>query len=179
MIRINRRDIVTCIVLSFLTFGLYAVYWEYLLIKNTKAIKNDPSGCAGEMFGLIFVPLYSIYWWYMRGKAVRDEFEKQGVAVSGNELAYLILRLFGLHLISMAIMQNDFNTLLLRGEDPFAEDPELAPHVDGEDGVCDFCGEHKPVTARVLKDINGTRYRNLCDDCYKNWKAQIDNKAVL
>lgn len=111
MIPINKRRIGACIILSLITFGIYSIYWEYLLVKNTRAIQKDDSSCTGEMFCLIFVPFYSLYWWFTRGKLVRDEFSKHGFSASSNETAFLVLALFGLGIVAMAIMQNDFNSL--------------------------------------------------------------------
>ena len=111
MIPINKRSIGSCIILSLITFGIYSIYWEYLLVKNTRAIKKDDSSCTGEMLCLIFVPFYPLYWWFTRGKLVRDEFSKHGYSASSNETAFLVLALFGLGIVAMAIMQNDFNSL--------------------------------------------------------------------
>ena len=74
-------------------------------------IKKDNSSCTGEMLCLIFVPFCSIYWWFTRGKLVKDEFASHGYTATGNEIAYLVLGLFCLGIVSMAIMQNDFNSL--------------------------------------------------------------------
>lgn len=111
MIPINKRSIGSCIILSLITFGIYSIYWEYLLVKNTRAIKKDDSSCTGEMLCLIFVPFYSLYWWFTRGKLVRDEFSKHGYSASSNETVFLVLALFGLGIVAMAIMQKDFNSL--------------------------------------------------------------------
>ena len=111
MSQINKRPIAMCILLSIVTLGIYLIYWEYLLVKNTKAIKNDTSSCTSEMLCLIFVPFYFIYWCFTRGKLVKDQFASLGYTATGNETAYLILGIFGLGIISMAIMQNDFNSL--------------------------------------------------------------------
>ena len=111
MIPINKRNIATSFLLSIVTFGIYLIYWEYLLVKNTRTIKRDESSCTGEMLCLIFVPFYSLYWWFTRGKTVKDEFANRGYSATGNEIAYLVLGIFGLSIVSMAIMQNDFNSL--------------------------------------------------------------------
>lgn len=108
---ISKRSIGMSILLSFLTVGVYLIYWEYKLVKNVKALKNDTSGCAGEMLCLLFVPFYSYYWWYTRGKTVKEEFSARSLSCSGNETAYLLLFIFGLGLIAVAIMQNDFNSI--------------------------------------------------------------------
>ena len=111
MIHVHKRKIWICVLLSIITFGIYYVYWQYLLLKNVKAINKDETKCTKEMLCLIFVPLYPIYWWFTRGKIVRDRAAEAGCSVAGNENAYLLLNIFKLNIISMAIMQNDFNSL--------------------------------------------------------------------
>ena len=111
MITINKRNIGVCILLSFLTFGIYKFYWAYLLIENTRAVKKDQSSCTGEAVCLFFVPFYSLYWWYSRGEIVKESFADHCYIAKGNAGLYLVLGLFGLSIISMAIMQNDFNSL--------------------------------------------------------------------
>ena len=108
---INKRKIGICILLSFVTFGIYLIYWKYLLVKNTRELKNNRSSCVGEMLCLIFVPFYSLYWWFTRGKTVKNVFTESGYHAAGNSILYLILGIFGLEIVSMAIMQNDFNSL--------------------------------------------------------------------
>ena len=62
MIKINKRKIAVSIVLSIIFAGIYPLYWQYLLVKNTRTIKGNNSNCLGEMLCLIFVPFYDIYW---------------------------------------------------------------------------------------------------------------------
>lgn len=107
---LNRRKIAVCILLSIVTLGIYQIYWLYLLVKNTRLLKKSESGCVVEMLCLIFVPFYPLYWWFTRGKMMKEKFAEYGSSSIGNENAYLILGIFGLSIISMAIMQNDFNS---------------------------------------------------------------------
>ena len=111
MIPINKRKIWVSILLSIVTFGIYQIYWQYLLVKNIRAIQKDESSCTGEMLCLILIPFYFLFWWFTRGKIVKDKFAEHGYTASGNETAYLILGIFGLAIVSMAIMQNDFNSI--------------------------------------------------------------------
>ena len=96
MIPVNKRSVGMCILLSILTLGIYSIYWEYLLVKNTRMLKKDESSCTGEMLCLVFVPFYSLYWWFTRGKLVNSEFSKHGYSASSNETVFIILALFGL-----------------------------------------------------------------------------------
>jgi len=111
MIPINKRNIQTCILLTIFTCGIYGIYWNYLLVKNIRAITKDSNSCTGEMLCLTLVPFYSVYWWYTRGRVVKDQFAEHGYSAKGSEIAFLILALHGLSIVSMAIMQSDFNAL--------------------------------------------------------------------
>ena len=111
MIQINKRNTAKCILLSIITLGIYGIYWLYLLVKNIRSIQKNTASCTGEMLCLIFVPFYSLYWWYTRGEKVKQEFSQHNYSSTGNGIVYLILAIFGLSIVSMAIMQSDFNSL--------------------------------------------------------------------
>ena len=111
MIQINKRSISMCILLSIITCGIYGIYWMYLLVKNTRSIQKNTDNCKGEMLCLIFVPFYSLYWWYTRGEKVRQGFAEHAYNATGGGVVYLVLVILGLSIVSMAIMQSDFNSL--------------------------------------------------------------------
>jgi len=115
VIQINKRKIGMCILLSIVTLGIYEIYWMYLLVKNNRSLKGNTESCTGEMLCLMFVPFYSLYWWYTRGTRMKYEFVKYKHNASGSGILYLILELLGLGIVSMAIMQNDFNSLKSEG----------------------------------------------------------------
>ena len=110
-IAVFKRRVGICILLSIVTFGIYAIYWQYLLVKNVRAIKGDDSNCTGEMLCLLFVPFYSLYWWFTRGDAVKKHLSDNCKFSSSSGALYLVLAIFGLSIVAAAIMQNDFNTL--------------------------------------------------------------------
>ncbi len=112
LIPINKRKIGVSILLSIITLGIYKIYWIYLLVKNIKSIQKNNSNCTREMLCIVFVPFYSLYWWYTKGKIVKDKFVDHKYSAAGNEIVYLILGIFCLSIVSMSIMQNDFNSLV-------------------------------------------------------------------
>ena len=114
MERINRRKITICILLSVLTFGIYYLYWKYMMVKNTRFAASNGSRLWVETICFLFIPIYPLYWWYTRGKLMREVFQSKEISASGNETAYLILSMFGLEIVSMAIMQKDFNAYSLK-----------------------------------------------------------------
>ena len=108
---VEKRNIVSCIILSFITFGIYYIYWKYLLVKNSRILKNDKSDSFGELFCFAFIPFYPYFWWITRGKSTREILTSQGYSINTNEVIFLILAIFGLEIVSMSIMQSDFNSL--------------------------------------------------------------------
>ncbi len=109
--KINKRKIGASIFLTIISLGIYSIYWQYLLIKNTKALVKDDSSCLREMLLIFFVPFYSLYWFYTRGDIVKGMVEWNGSkkAASGKELMIYRLLWLGFGLVPMLIMQNDFN----------------------------------------------------------------------
>lgn len=97
--------------LSIITGRIYAIYWMYLLVKNVRALKQDNSSCTGEMLCLLFVPFYALYWWYTRGNDVKSLLDARDYHISSTGTLYLVLSIFGLGIVAMAIIQNDFNAL--------------------------------------------------------------------
>ncbi len=110
-IGISERSVGMSIFLTLITFGIYGIYWQYLLVKNTRAITRNESSCVGEMICLLFVPFYSLYWWFTRGELMKNEFSKRDYNVSSSGAIFLVLSIFGLGIVASAIMQNDFNSL--------------------------------------------------------------------
>ncbi len=108
---VNQRSIGMAIFMSIITLGIYGIYWYYLLVQNVRVITGSQKGCGGEVACIMFVPFYSLYWWYTRGETVKNEFTKRRYNVSISGAIALVLSLFGLGIIAMAIMQNDFNSL--------------------------------------------------------------------
>lgn len=111
MIPINKRKISISVLFSVLTFGIYAIHWVCLLVENNRSINKNESSTIREVLCLLFVPFYNYYWWYTRGYNVKEQFLAHGYTAKSNGLLFLILCIFGLNIVSMAIMQSDFNSL--------------------------------------------------------------------
>lgn len=100
------RSIAWCIILSFLTCGIYPLFWM-VGMNNEFARQNDeiPNGVMMIFLCFITCGIYYFIWNYKMG----FEIEKAGGNNDG--ILYLILALFGLGLISLALMQVQENHL--------------------------------------------------------------------
>jgi hypothetical protein len=103
------KSIGVCILLAFLTGGIYYIIWLYSICKRIKLLAGESPECGGELCLMIFVPFYAYYWMYTRSKKLCDAAYRHGVRLNDNSAVNLILMLFGLGMISTALMQNDLN----------------------------------------------------------------------
>lgn len=106
----NQRNVLTCILLSIVTCGLYGIYWVYALNNDVARINNDPEdGGTVLLLSLITCGIYYIIWQYKMGEKI----EQAGGRNDG--VVYLILSLFSLGIVSSALMQTEINNLQNRG----------------------------------------------------------------
>ena len=113
----KNRSLLTVIVLTIVTCGIYGIYWFISVtneIENDLADKSDgccTNGISAFLLTLITCGIYGLYWWYKEAKRMAVLGEIRGVNISDNSVAYLVLSLFGLSIVSTALMQNDMNAI--------------------------------------------------------------------
>lgn len=105
-------DIAKSIIFSIITLGIYGIIWLYKMARTIKTINNDKSSSGGEIVCLMLVPFYMIYWVFTRTKIIKAQADKRNLKISDNAVLYLVLSLFGLNIISVALMQNDLNMVI-------------------------------------------------------------------
>lgn len=107
----QKRSIVLCIVFSIITCGIYTLYWMVKVNDdlNTLAKRDGTSGGMVILFSIITCGIYGWYWLYQMGKAVETIHMKYNEACGSAQILYLVLGLFGLSIVSMALMQDEVN----------------------------------------------------------------------
>ena len=112
----TKRSLPLAIVLSFVTLGVYAFYWVYALTEDAHAAAGERTTASGGMvilFSIITCGIYSLYWLYKMGETIIMAKQKRGMAVDTNlPIIYLVLALFGLGIVSYALMQNALNDII-------------------------------------------------------------------
>lgn len=110
---IKERNIVTCILLSIITCGIYGIYWFITLTDDASRANDDPNftGVKAFLLTLITCGIYGIYWNYKIGKEVFEANQKRGITSSDNSALYLILSILGLSIVTYCIVQSELNTL--------------------------------------------------------------------
>lgn len=101
-----KRNLVGAVILSFLTFGIYGIYWFVKLTNETNELTNSEYASGGLAFFLTIITfgIYGIYWAYAMGKKV-NKMENS----DNNEVLYLILTIFGVGLIVYILAQKAIN----------------------------------------------------------------------
>ena len=114
---IKRRDIVTSILLSFVTCGIYGIFWFISITDDARIVSGDDRLSGGKCFLLTLVTcgIYGFYWAYLMGKAIMQAKAKNDMPADDNAMLYLILQIFGLGIVVYCLVQNDLNAIADKG----------------------------------------------------------------
>ena len=99
----TNRSVVTFIILSIVTCGIYLIYWQIVTQDelNRLTSEDEPSGVVCFLLSLVTCGIYGIYWAYKLG----DRIGKQ----SGNSNLGIVNLV--LNIVGYAITQNEMNKL--------------------------------------------------------------------
>ena len=108
---VKNRNIALCIILTFVTCGIYMWYWFVCLTNDTNYLageQDDTSGGMALLLTLVACGIYGLFWAYRRGDKVDKAKQNHGEPASNGGVLYLILYLFG-GVIALALIQNEVN----------------------------------------------------------------------
>ena len=111
---IQKRNIVTCILLSLVTCGIYGIVWFINMTDDVAYLSEDPEMSGGKafLFTLITCGIYSFFCAYKMGKNVYRAQLKRNITASDNSVLYVILQVFGLGIVNYCLIQNDINNMI-------------------------------------------------------------------
>lgn len=111
---IQEKNLVTNIILSIVTCGIYGIIWFIGLTDDAKTVSKDEtmqSGGVAFLLTLITCGIYGYYWAYKMGKLINQGKLNNNMQEDDKSVLYLILQLCGLGIVNWALMQNDLNEL--------------------------------------------------------------------
>ncbi len=112
---IKERNIALCVILSIVTIGIYAIYWQVVMVNdlNTAANRpNDTSGIVVFLLTLVTCSIYFWYWSYQAGAKVQEAQAQRGLPADSNQgVIYLVLSVFGLSIVTYCLIQNELNKM--------------------------------------------------------------------
>lgn len=109
---IKEKNIVVSILLSFVTCGIYSLYWWFTITDDVDNISENPTkrnGVVIILLSLVTCGIYSFYYWYQNGKLMEEANQRKGVNGTSNSILYLILSIFGLSIVNYVLVQSDIN----------------------------------------------------------------------
>lgn len=106
---IKKRNIVTAIILSIITCGIYAIYWAIMLAKEAVSVNDSNDNGLVEILLMIFLPFLGFF---LAEQKLAKGCAAKGIAHNDNSILYLILGLVGLSIVNFCMMQNDLNKIV-------------------------------------------------------------------
>ena len=105
---IKQRNIVTCILLTLITCGIYGIYWVIMMAREAVSVKDPADSAVLEIVLMLFLPFLGFF---MAEKKFAEGCAEKGIAHNDNSVIYLILGLVGLGIVNFCMMQNDLNKI--------------------------------------------------------------------
>ena len=111
---IQTRSVGMSIFLSIITCGLYGIYWFICLTNEINELSGEysPTGGVAFLLSIITCGIYTFIWSYNMGKRMHAAQLRAGVHTSDNSILYIILNIFGLVIVTYALLQSDINTMV-------------------------------------------------------------------
>ena len=106
---IQPRNIVTAIIFTILTCGIYSIYWFIVMTDELNRLtkeENDMSGGLSFVLTLITCGIYGYFWAYKMGQKV-DKLTGNSNGYTG--IIYILLMVFGLEIVDLALIQDCIN----------------------------------------------------------------------
>lgn len=110
---VRERSIVTAIILTILTCGLYSIYWMIKVNDDALKVANEKGtgGVEVVLFTILTCGIYGFFWAYKMGSCT-DKIKGSNNGVLG--VLYIILHFFGLSIVYMALTQYEINNKVRR-----------------------------------------------------------------
>ena len=108
---IKNRSIALCILFTFLTCGIYGLYWMASINNDINKIANraGQSGATIVLLTIFTCGIYGWVWMYNSGDTLDRVRVANGEPANGLVWLYILLAVFGLSIVSYALIQSEIN----------------------------------------------------------------------
>lgn len=111
-ITFNERNIPLCILLSIVTCGIYGIVWMFSVTHDLSAATTANNDSHSIPMWPFFVTcgIYIYIWAYLCGQRIdliNERFNSQSSKYT--PLIYILLEIFGLHIVVVSLIQNELN----------------------------------------------------------------------
>ena len=111
---VEQRSIVTYIILTIVTCGIFGIYWFVCLTNDVNTVSGDINGTSGGvavLLSIVTCGIYGLYWAYKQGDKIDFAKRQRGVPSTNTGIMYLLLSVFGLGIVAYGMMQDELNRL--------------------------------------------------------------------
>ena len=111
---IQKRNIVLYIILTFVTCGLFGIYWFCTLNDDTNKVSGHPeamNGVVALLLSIVTCGIFTLIWMYQMGTRIDEAKTKRGMPSGNAGPMYLILTLAGCGFVAEVILQSELNKL--------------------------------------------------------------------
>ena len=125
--QLEKRNIGVCVLLTFVTCGIYGIYWVVKMMREAVQIKDEmDNGLAEILLGIFLCPVG----FYMAEKKFSEGCQARGIQHEDRSILYLILGFVGLGIADYIMLQSDLNKVadLQAGVAPFEQVPYQDPY---------------------------------------------------
>ena len=107
---IEKRSIPLAIFFAIITCGIYMIYWEYKVLDSLYKANGIPSTAGTDvLLSIVTCGIYGIYMLYRAGRMESDAMHRYNLPEKNEAMLYVILAVFGLAIVSFAILQHNIN----------------------------------------------------------------------
>lgn len=104
-----RRNVSSCVILTILTLGIFGIVWLVKICKDLNKLHGDENPVGSEVLLYLFVPFYSVYWGYQKGKQMYEDSKKRGGNITDRKVIYLFMNLLFMQLFTLGFIQTQLN----------------------------------------------------------------------
>ena len=115
----RQRNVAVSIILTLVTCGIYGYYWLVCLTDDATEVTGtgERSGRMALVFSIVTCNIYLIYWSYKMGEKLDMARAQRNIPTGNLSIAYLLLTLFGLGIVTFALIQSELNKYTPTGDD--------------------------------------------------------------
>ena len=106
--KIEKRNIGACVVLSIITCGIYGIVWAVKMLKEAVMVKDEnDDGLVEILLGIFLCPVG----FFLAEKKFSEGCQAKGIPHEDRSILYLILGFIGLGIVDFILLQSDLNKL--------------------------------------------------------------------
>ena len=106
----ERRNVSSCVILTILTCGIFGIVWLTKICKDLGRLHGEENPVGSEVLLYLFVPFYSVYWGYAKGKQMYEDSKKRGGNLTDRKFVYLFMNLIFMQLFTLGFIQTQLNS---------------------------------------------------------------------